>query len=78
MGNGALPHGPSYRAHPRLYHSGGKSIGRILVRYRTIADVVVGYDARPSDLPPTSYMREKASAKLLVYGEPRAGVHQAT
>jgi|SRR5205807_1161744 hypothetical protein len=20
MGNGALPHGPSYRAHPRLYH----------------------------------------------------------
>jgi hypothetical protein len=22
MGNGALPHGPSYRAHPRLYHSG--------------------------------------------------------
>jgi hypothetical protein len=19
MGNGALPHGPSYRAHPRLY-----------------------------------------------------------
>jgi ABC transporter substrate binding protein len=23
MGNGALPHGPSYRAHPRLYLSGG-------------------------------------------------------
>jgi hypothetical protein len=23
MGNGALPHGPSYRAHPRLYQSGG-------------------------------------------------------
>ena len=22
MGNGALPHGPSYRAHPRLYLSG--------------------------------------------------------
>ena len=21
MGNGALPNGPSYRAHPRLYHS---------------------------------------------------------
>jgi hypothetical protein len=21
MGNGALPHGPSYRAHPRLYQS---------------------------------------------------------
>ena len=21
MGNGAMPHGPSYRAHPRLYHS---------------------------------------------------------
>jgi hypothetical protein len=20
MGNGASPHGPSYRAHPRLYH----------------------------------------------------------
>ncbi len=20
MGNGALPHGPSYRAHPQLYH----------------------------------------------------------
>jgi hypothetical protein len=20
MGNGVLPHGPSYRAHPRLYH----------------------------------------------------------
>jgi len=23
MGNGALPHGPSYRAHPRLYPSDG-------------------------------------------------------
>ena len=23
MGNGALPHGPSYRAHPRLYHHVG-------------------------------------------------------
>ena len=22
MGNGAMPHGPSYRAHPRLYHLG--------------------------------------------------------
>ena len=22
MGNGALPHGPSYRAHPRLYRTG--------------------------------------------------------
>jgi hypothetical protein len=22
MGNGALPNGPSYRAHPRLYQSG--------------------------------------------------------
>jgi hypothetical protein len=22
MGNGALPHGPSYRAHPRLYRLG--------------------------------------------------------
>ena len=21
MGNGASPHGPSYRAHPQLYHS---------------------------------------------------------
>jgi hypothetical protein len=21
MGNGALPHGPSFRAHPRLYHN---------------------------------------------------------
>jgi hypothetical protein len=24
MGNGALPHGPSYRAHPRLYLPGRK------------------------------------------------------
>ena len=23
MGNGALPHGPSYRAHPRLYLNSG-------------------------------------------------------
>ena len=23
MGNGALPHGPSYRAHPQLYRSRG-------------------------------------------------------
>jgi len=25
MGNGALPHGPSYRAHPRLYLNGPAS-----------------------------------------------------
>jgi hypothetical protein len=28
MGNGALPHGPSYRAHPRLYRSGPEPMRR--------------------------------------------------
>src|SRR6266704_4983157 len=28
MGNGALPNGPSYRAHPRLYHLGRTDWGR--------------------------------------------------
>ena len=27
MGNGALPHGPSDRAHPRLYRPGGNITG---------------------------------------------------
>ena len=27
MGNGASPHGPSYRAHPRLYQSGPSQFG---------------------------------------------------
>jgi hypothetical protein len=29
MGNGALPHGPSYRAHPRLYPPCHKRLGRV-------------------------------------------------
>jgi hypothetical protein len=28
MGNGALPHGPSYRAHPRLYLSSPERVHR--------------------------------------------------
>jgi hypothetical protein len=33
MGNGALPNGPSYRAHPRLYHRDNS------LRYRGIPDI---------------------------------------
>jgi hypothetical protein len=39
MGNGALPHGPSYRAHPRLYQSGGNISCRFWSAIGTIADV---------------------------------------
>ena len=30
MGNGALPNGPSYRAHPRLYYDRGIAQGSVL------------------------------------------------
>jgi putative ABC transport system substrate-binding protein len=33
MGNGALPHGPSYRAHPRLYRPGGNITGFMNIEY---------------------------------------------
>jgi hypothetical protein len=29
MGNGALPNGPSYRAHPRLYHFGRSAMSQL-------------------------------------------------
>ena len=35
MGNGALPHGPSYRAHPRLY----RSVSAVLSELRLLLEV---------------------------------------
>jgi hypothetical protein len=39
MGNGALPHGPSYRAHPRLYLSGGSQGGEFTSAFGGVAEV---------------------------------------
>jgi putative ABC transport system substrate-binding protein len=48
MGNGALPHGPSYRAHPRLYLSGGSQGGEFTSAFGGVAKRM---DGRPR-LPP--------------------------
>jgi hypothetical protein len=40
MGNGVLPHGPSYRAHPRLYHpsrGNGREGRPVTARKQTLA-----------------------------------------
>jgi hypothetical protein len=39
MGNGALPHGPSYRAHPRLYQGGREPNFRFGQEHRTFLSV---------------------------------------
>jgi hypothetical protein len=36
MGNGALPHGPSYRAHPRLYQSWPEGMRRHVRSWRKL------------------------------------------
>ena len=44
MGNGALPNGPSYRAHPRLYRLGPKAVGRACLLCPGISDInLLGY-----------------------------------
>ena len=48
MGNGALPNGPSYRAHPRLYLSGHARRGEecpLTGEQQTWADVTFGPDS---------------------------------
>src|SRR5258707_13525605 len=49
MGNGALPNGPSYRAHPRLYHGVGSLRRTDSVAIEGIADIRRSLAGRRSD-----------------------------
>jgi hypothetical protein len=57
MGNGVLPHGPSYRAHPRLYLTGGS------LRRENTAVVGNGADANWAvSAPPAKLCSERIGA----------------
>lgn len=60
MGNGAMPHGPSYRAHPRLY-----SIGMPTVRlFEGPDNGVVTTDKAKDFLPfPQTNIRSKCNGR---------------
>src|SRR5919201_3575352 len=51
MGNGALPHGPSYRAHPRLYHLRRPPMSAVRPLSRVI-QTLSGYRRRAESDPP--------------------------
>ena len=62
MGNGAMPHGPSYRAHPRLYHSGPLALGDE-ASYAVVLNDVTPY---PANNPIMIIVRDKISAPKIM------------
>ena len=67
MGNGALPNGPSYRAHPRLYQTGCRRSGRECPLCPDISDInlfrycegIIYFDAEVSDRAFDLWMSEE-------------------
>jgi hypothetical protein len=51
MGNGALPNGPSYRAHPRLYRKPYQSPARAVIGRNRKADRTPQVSSHPHRLP---------------------------
>ena len=71
MGNGALPHGPSYRAHPRLYLSGGSQGGEFTSAFGRAAEVhgrttSVAFDVND---PTRKCSVHRSSREFLVFAE---------
>ena len=70
MGNGALPHGPSYRAHPRLYRSVSAAMSAITP--------LLEYQQKYTLSPDFSWSSSAASARIhhdhgVVMDRPRKG-----
>jgi hypothetical protein len=71
MGNGALPHGPSYRAHPRLYLSGGGQGVGFTSAFGGAAEVhgptaSAAFDANDySDIGPNLMLRQRSHIQPL-------------